>query len=117
LPLVCRLASSCLCVSVLWCPHSSPASPTRRSSDLPLRRKVIGDPCRDASAAIHTAHRLAAVIGDEYPHLIGIRTDKRVLAVLHRDRKSTRLNSSHVKISHAVFCLKKKNRTAVAVCT
>src|SRR5215475_15146524 len=29
------------------------------------------------------------------------------------DRKSTRLNSSHVKISYAVFCLKKKkNRTA-----
>src|SRR5690606_39522270 len=28
-----------------------------------------------------------------------------------RDRKSTRLNSSHVKISYAVFCLKKKNVT------
>src|SRR5256886_13074587 len=26
-----------------------------------------------------------------------------------RDRKSTRLNSSHSQISHAVFCLKKKN--------
>src|SRR5438874_3337096 len=26
-----------------------------------------------------------------------------------RDRKSTRLNSSHVEISYAVFCLKKKN--------
>src|SRR5690606_39490723 len=26
----------------------------------------------------------------------------------HLDRKSTRLNSSHVKISYAVFCLKKK---------
>ncbi len=26
----------------------------------------------------------------------------------HRDRKSTRLNSSHVVISYAVFCLKKK---------
>src|SRR3712207_6925684 len=26
-----------------------------------------------------------------------------------RDRKSTRLNSSHANISHAVFCLKKKN--------
>src|SRR5436309_8900341 len=26
-----------------------------------------------------------------------------------KDRKSTRLNSSHVKISYAVFCLKKKN--------
>src|SRR5690606_41793997 len=27
-----------------------------------------------------------------------------------RDRKSTRLNSSHVKIPHAVFCLKKKKQ-------
>src|SRR5690606_9340086 len=32
------------------------------------------------------------------------------LAVHRRDRKSTRLNSSHVKISYAVFCLKKKNK-------
>src|SRR5690625_5846213 len=29
-------------------------------------------------------------------------------AVAKRDRKSTRLNSSHVAISYAVFCLKKK---------
>src|SRR5690606_39324924 len=29
-----------------------------------------------------------------------------------RDRKSTRLNSSHVKISYAVFCLKKKQNRA-----
>src|SRR2546430_5776855 len=28
-----------------------------------------------------------------------------------RDRKSTRLNSSHSQISYAVFCLKKKKRT------
>src|SRR3989442_7539856 len=27
------------------------------------------------------------------------------------DRKSTRLNSSHVRISYAVFCLKKKNKS------
>src|SRR6266498_4403543 len=27
---------------------------------------------------------------------------------VRRDRKSTRLNSSHVRISYAVFCLKKK---------
>src|SRR5699024_11312542 len=32
---------------------------------------------------------------------------KQLIAVL--DRKSTRLNSSHVSISYAVFCLKKKN--------
>src|SRR5690606_41958454 len=30
-----------------------------------------------------------------------------------RDRKSTRLNSSHVKISYAVFCLKKKKEQPV----
>src|SRR3989442_4614895 len=29
------------------------------------------------------------------------------------DRKSTRLNSSHVRISYAVFCLKKKKNTAL----
>src|SRR5690625_7065992 len=31
----------------------------------------------------------------------------------HRDRKSTRLNSSHVAISYAVFCLKKKKKQRV----
>src|SRR2546430_5355608 len=31
-----------------------------------------------------------------------------------RDRKSTRLNSSHSQISYAVFCLKKKKQTSVA---
>src|SRR5436309_16015544 len=30
--------------------------------------------------------------------------------ILRKDRKSTRLNSSHVKISYAVFCLKKKKK-------
>src|SRR5256885_10312970 len=32
-----------------------------------------------------------------------------------RDRKSTRLNSSHLVISYAVFCLKKKQRACTAV--
>src|SRR5205814_7215885 len=31
-------------------------------------------------------------------------------AALHLDRKSTRLNSSHLGISYAVFCLKKKKK-------
>src|SRR5690554_7170437 len=30
---------------------------------------------------------------------------------IRRDRKSTRLNSSHVRISYAVFCLKKKSNS------
>src|SRR2546427_3067952 len=32
------------------------------------------------------------------------------VAPINRDRKSTRLNSSHSQISYAVFCLKKKNK-------
>src|SRR5690348_17782122 len=32
-----------------------------------------------------------------------------------RDRKSTRLNSSHPSISYAVFCLKKKNERAALI--
>src|SRR5258708_21662389 len=45
----------------------------------------------------------------------------RLAACLHqefeiRDRKSTRLNSSHQIISYAVFCLKKKKLDAVAHC-
>src|SRR5437899_8702308 len=32
-----------------------------------------------------------------------------------RDRKSTRLNSSHLGISYAVFCLKKKNDLSVRI--
>src|SRR3989442_5707693 len=34
-------------------------------------------------------------------------------ARVRRDRKSTRLNSSHVRISYAVFCLKKKKDASV----
>src|SRR5690606_41814047 len=37
-----------------------------------------------------------------------LREVARLKAAKKRDRKSTRLNSSHVKISYAVFCLKKK---------
>src|SRR5207249_9661337 len=35
---------------------------------------------------------------------------RRNLQQHHKDRKSTRLNSSHVSISYAVFCLKKKKK-------
>src|SRR5699024_11923642 len=34
----------------------------------------------------------------------------RFLTTFNKDRKSTRLNSSHVSISYAVFCLKKKTK-------
>src|SRR5690554_3136391 len=35
------------------------------------------------------------------------------LVIDHVDRKSTRLNSSHVRISYAVFCLKKKKKIKI----
>src|SRR3989442_8241120 len=39
-----------------------------------------------------------------------LRPDTTLVSIMHanKDRKSTRLNSSHVRISYAVFCLKKK---------
>src|SRR5207253_3508198 len=51
---------------------------------------------RGVTAESKLAERLPDVPGDE---------------VQLQDRKSTRLNSSHVAISYAVFCLKKKNYT------
>src|SRR5690625_5668544 len=49
------------------------------------------------------------------PKYVTIRGKGKVLKELRRDakedRKSTRLNSSHVAISYAVFCLKKKRRS------
>src|SRR2546427_4946912 len=44
------------------------------------------------------------------PALISIDTVPLYHPISRRDRKSTRLNSSHSQISYAVFCLKKKNR-------
>src|SRR2546426_340409 len=39
---------------------------------------------------------------------------RRAAAACGRDRKSTRLNSSHLVISYAVFCLKKKKKTSIS---
>src|SRR3712207_7082532 len=41
--------------------------------------------------------------------------ERRAELSLDRDRKSTRLNSSHANISYAVFCLKKKKKTVLTI--
>src|SRR5690606_41571432 len=91
--------------------------PTRRSSDLftfDINNELFSDlqrqQLRDQFGAAIT--EVGAYIGkrnvegggrqDTLEH-----SSYRIVAGV--DRKSTRLNSSHVKISYAVFCLKKKN--------
>src|SRR2546430_8672744 len=43
--------------------------------------------------------------------------DPRYVEAVDRDRKSTRLNSSHSQISYAAFCLKKKTTSARTIST
>src|SRR5690349_24132681 len=77
--------------------------PTRRSSDL---RRV--DQRRDRGGALHRVEQPGL-----QRHLGGLparREQQEQAEGGHRDRKSTRLNSSHVDISYAVFCLKKKKK-------
>src|SRR5207249_12143461 len=62
---------------------------------------------------LHQAMELDRVIGDHGLDLaINLEVPREIEAVVaDEDRKSTRLNSSHVSISYAVFCLKKKKKT------
>src|SRR5258707_12083657 len=54
--------------------------------------------------------RLKASAGEEGLMLFNVQEHGKLLNIVGspRDRKSTRLNSSHANISYAVFCLKKK---------
>src|SRR3712207_7261282 len=60
--------------------------------------------------------------GDDQVHVLGeleVDADDRHVLVRvgdDRDRKSTRLNSSHANISYAVFCLKKKKTKTSSFC-
>src|SRR5947209_14095843 len=58
---------------------------------------------------------LAALPFRQAPH--NIEAEQALLgAMLIKDRKSTRLNSSHANISYAVFCLKKNNLHVLQLC-
>src|SRR5439155_22876991 len=61
------------------------------------------DPVHGAQAR----HRKLEIIMDDIKNLSD---EVRMMASMIIDRKSTRLNSSHVAISYAVFCLKKKKK-------
>src|SRR5690606_40837186 len=90
--------ASCHAVS-----HQSPSLPTRRSSDLAPNCPAVQDlgSFHDSDAEPRQVV-VAALLHSG--HLGGF--------AAHQDRKSTRLNSSHVKTSYAVLCLTKKCLTA-----
>src|SRR5256885_10084839 len=50
-------------------------------------------------------------------HLRSTRLEDFPRSARAQDRKSTRLNSSHLVISYAVFCLKKKKNTSCMLCS
>src|SRR5690606_42091838 len=107
------LMSRCSCACAGW-PRGVAPVPTRRSSD--LGECVPGDLVSVAGegAAAHLSpaqpQPLSSAIPIHAVHAGG--AERRPVDGVYgdgtADRKSTRLNSSHVKISYAVFCLKKK---------
>src|SRR5256885_12717809 len=72
---------------------------------LPIFASGVGLRVGDAREAVHMQHTLA-VDAHGRPENADLRSQGEVSEA---DRKSTRLNSSHLVISYAVFCLKKKN--------
>src|SRR5690606_41053074 len=92
-------------------------SPTRRSSDLPTRHIFARDVYRYCYVGRRNIYNRTTIINNTYivnnRHYYGgpsrrdmERTTGRRVSVhnVRQDRKSTRVNSSHVKISYAVFC-------------
>src|SRR5690606_40919253 len=67
----------------------------------PVSTAAIGFP---STVPVSQASKMASALSFQ----LSISMGAPVLSTTMKDRKSTRLNSSHVKISYAVFCLKKK---------
>src|SRR5690349_23136187 len=87
--------------------------PTRRSSDLLHGVQRLPALRRHGDTRRRLRPRRLRTHGDAGP----LRRQRRVPALTTEhcpDRKSTRLNSSHVEISYAVFCLKKKTLSTEA---
>src|SRR5207249_11032430 len=94
-----------------------PSFPTRRSSDLEICLECFHGGLRSTPASGLTFREgIGSSAGNtkavKYGRCIGVRPSAgERLAQGRLDRKSTRLNSSHVSISYAVFCLKKKKKS------
>src|SRR5437773_7661797 len=71
------------------------ASPmrSRNGAEMPCKKRIVSMP-RRMTSTLRSQKKIKQIAGPDEK----------------RDRKSTRLNSSHITISYAVFCLKKKKK-------
>src|SRR5437868_15320150 len=81
--------------------------PTRRSSDLRWR---VDEDLEEWTRKGQVFDRVRVELEREIRFAVGCHGERSRGIPFARDRKSTRLNSSHVSISYAVFCLKKKKK-------
>src|SRR5439155_21423637 len=102
------------CASFALPPHLH-SFPTRRSSDLappvsfaqPRALRTAPKSSREQRTGARAASSFRRETSLSRRQLLKILSRRRGLRCAARDRKSTRLNSSHVAISYADFCLKK----------
>src|SRR5206468_10278321 len=100
----------------LYAPHRPPPTSTLFPYTTLFRSRGLAGKVRHLAERLAGAQLVEELALLRHPHP-ALRQDAEVipgLALAHqhfargRDRKSTRLNSSHDQISYAVFCLKKK---------
>src|SRR3989454_2424247 len=93
-------------------PPRSPLFPYTPLSRSPLAPPTPATPAAPRPPAPRPLQRLATVETPRYNAVVSSEGGKLQEFVLkyRGDRKSTRLNSSHLVISYAVFCLKKKKK-------
>src|SRR5258708_17275696 len=84
------------------------------AGELGLHVAEVGGSDAAGETRVAVVH-LVQVLGAGDLELGGVDDDDEVAGVNVRDRKSTRLNSSHQIISYAVFCLKKKKKNMYSI--
>src|SRR3712207_8871092 len=83
-------------------PYTTLFRSQRITSGLLGSKHLLHEDCIDSACYRSPADPLITLL------FLGQRSGN-TLTMIHKDRKSTRLNSSHANISYAVFCLKKNN--------